>query len=205
MPGSQNIISPFNFIKWKPFWDLFAVTIILIGFGYSFGLFLFQSDNFIKAYHYSNIPEITLPFTCDFSDSNQSNPHKYQGWSDSEKWGSWSKESNAILVFRFHESWQGKHIKLSLQFHHFYVNEQNKKIKTDVCINGSFIDTWIFEQRAGLTKELKILLGPQDKTLEIAFAIDGILSPAKAFGFPDKRELGIGISKIFIQEIDTIL
>lgn len=203
MLGSQNMLLPFKILKFSPISTLVVSTLILIAYGYSFGLFVSQSHDFIKASDYSRLPEITLPYTCDFSDSDLSTPHKYQGWSDAENWGIWSKEENPILAFRLNESSRGKHIRLSFQFHDFYVNAHNKRIKAKVRLNGSYVDTWVFEKRAGLTKEIDLLLDSEDKFLEVEFQLDGILSPNEATGASDQRKLGIGLSSISIQEIET--
>jgi glycosyltransferase involved in cell wall biosynthesis len=121
------------------------------------------------------------------------------GWSEPEKWGTWSIGKRAILRF-FARAKSDSPLRINLKFRCF-IAQKHHKLKIACHVRGQDICAWILTTSYSSERTLTIptdVIG-QDGLVELEFIISNPQSPAALGLSSDARTLGIGIEALRVE------
>jgi len=150
------------------------------------------------------LPPLPQDGTVDFSISGNSAPYKVSGWSDSESWGTWSKDTQAVLRLPLHtEPAPNETGDIDLQIvADFFSPFPDRPQQVELVVNDVPVARWNFNPEvADMPWHVRVpaKVAAQNTPATVIFKVAHPVSPASAGMSADTRELGIGLKQLGIQ------
>jgi hypothetical protein len=140
--------------------------------------------------------------TVNFEEGGNASYFLTEGWSLSEKWGTWTDASYSEIVLPLTTPVDGD-LALSFEFRP-YIKPKKPNLKFSVIVNGSQLESLTVDKEGLLNLEMTIprnSLSEADR-ISISFDIEDPKSP-KEMGYSiDGRKLGLGMKQLTVSRIE---
>jgi hypothetical protein len=141
----------------------------------------------------------------DFGDALASRRFLGEGWYETESWGVWSRGGQAKLYFSFGSP---RHAPLVMRIlAHGFIRPANPVLRVGVWMGDRSLATWTFDYADTGAREARwmeaAVPGLGYRALALTLALDSPASPAALGESDDRRQLGLGLHKLVIEEART--
>ena len=124
------------------------------------------------------------------------------GWGETEGWGAWTVGPQAELELRFEET-PVEAMRLKVLAHP-YLTAGHPRTRVSVSVEGQLMAEWVFavdDAHGTEPRECEAIIPARSRDagpLRIAFSVDKPASPLALGLSADRRELGLGVSKLWL-------
>lgn len=139
----------------------------------------------------------------DFTERGNSAPYRCEGWSSSEKWGTWTDGFRATMEIPFSETPEGP-LQMHVEIGQTLLHPLHPQLHVRVDVGGSPLASWTFDSPGSGARHVEIPLEKlSGEKCVITFDISNPVSPAELGLSDDTRQLGIGITRIMFTDRGT--